>query len=59
MVSVDLITGTKEKCPCKLSQEQIEKSASILANILIDFVKNGGSVNDITPQNVFGGKHNE
>ena len=59
MVSVDLTTGTKEKSPCKLSQEQIEKSAVVLANILIDFVKTGGAVNGITPQNVFGGNHHE
>ena len=59
MVSVDLTTGAKEKCPCELSQEQIEKSANILANIFLDFVKSGKSVSEITPQNIFGGKHNE
>ena len=59
MVSVDLATGTKEKSPCKLSQEQIERSTSILTNIFIDFVNSGRNVSKITPQNVFGGKRNE
>ena len=31
----------------------------ILANVLIDFVKNGGSLKDLTPKNVFGRKGNE
>ena len=32
----------------------IDKSATILANLLLDFVKNGGNTADITPSNVFG-----
>jgi hypothetical protein len=56
---VDLASGAIDKTPCDLSQEQINKSASILANVLIDFVKNGGNLKDLTPKNVFGRKHNE
>ena len=53
------MSGATSKTPCDLSQEQINKSANILANILIDFVKNGGSIKALTPKNVFGRKHNE
>ena len=56
---MDLISGEVSKTPCDLSQEQINKSANILANVLIDFVKNGGSIKDLTPKNVLGRKGNE
>lgn len=56
---MDLTSGAIDKTPCDLSQEQINKSATILANVLIDYVKNGGSLKDFTPQNVFGRKGNE
>ena len=56
---MDLISGVIDKTPCDLSQEHINKSATILANVLIDFVKNGGSIKDLTPKNVFGMKGNE
>ncbi len=56
---MNLISGAIDKTPCDLSQEQINKSANILANVLIDFVKNGGSLKDLTPKNVFGRKYNE
>ena len=59
VVTVDLITGAISKMPCALSQEQINKSATILANVIIDFIRNGGNVKDVTPQNVFGRKHDE
>ena len=59
VVTVDLTSGATSKTPCDLSQEQINKSANILANVLIDFVKNGGSLKDLTPQHVFGRKGNE
>jgi hypothetical protein len=53
------MSGAISKTPCDLSQEQINKSANILANVLIDYVKNGGSLKDLTPQHVFGRKGNE
>ena len=37
---------------CELSQEQIEVSAKILGNILLDYVNNGGSVAELTPDKV-------
>ena len=43
-----------EQTECELSQEQIKVSAKILANILLDYVINGGSVAELTPEKLFG-----
>jgi hypothetical protein len=51
---VDLVTGTMAQTECELSQEQIEVSAKILANILLDYVNNGGSVAELIPEKLFG-----
>ena len=51
---MDLVTGTMEQTECELSQEQIEVSAKILANILLDYVNDGGSVAELTPEKLFG-----
>lgn len=58
---MDLTTGTMEQTECELSQEQIEVSAKILANILLDYVNNGGSVAELTPEKLIGkrGEENE
>lgn len=53
---MDLVTGTMEQTECELSQEQIEVSAKILANILLDYVNDGGSVAELTPEKLFGKK---
>lgn len=51
---MDLVTGTMAQTECELSQEQIEVSAKILGNILLDYVNNGGSVAELTPDKVLG-----
>lgn len=51
---MDLVTGTMAQTECELSQEQIEVSAKILANILLDYVNNGGSVAELAPDKVLG-----
>ncbi|MCI8733029.1 MAG: hypothetical protein HFE29_01685 [Clostridia bacterium] len=51
---MDLVTGTMAQTECELSQEQIEVSAKILANILLDYVNNGGSVAELIPEKLFG-----
>ena len=58
---MDLVTGTMEQTECELSQEQIELSARILANILLDYINDGGSVAELTPEKIFGkkGENNE
>ena len=43
-----------EQTECEFSQEQIEASAKILANILIDYVNGGGSIAELTPEKLFG-----
>ena len=58
---MDLATGTMEQTECELSQEQIEVSAKILSNILLDYVNNSGRVAELTPEKIFGkkGENNE
>ena len=51
---MDLATGTMEQTECELSQEQIEVSAKILANILLDYVNDGGSIAELAPEKLFG-----
>ena len=53
-VEVDLLTGQTEKGRLNLPKERLEASASILANRLLDFVKCGGSTEELTPEKVFG-----
>lgn len=43
-----------EQTECEISQEQIEASARILANILLDYVRNGGSIAELTPNKLSG-----
>ena len=54
-VEVNLSTGHKEKGRLNLPKERIKTSADILAGILLDFV-NGGNIDALTPENVFGKK---
>ena len=56
---MDLVTGTMEQTECELPQEQIEVSAKILANILLDYVNNGGSVTELMPEKLFGKRGGE
>lgn len=37
-----------EQTECEISQEQIEISAKILANMLLDYVNKGGSIAELT-----------
>ena len=58
-MSVDIATDITQTTNYEITQEQIETSATILANILLDYVKqNGTSI--LSPERVFGkGEHNE
>ena len=53
-VEVNLSTGHKEKGRLNLPKERLEASAKILANILLDYARNGGNMDDSTPDKVFG-----
>ena len=59
-VSVDLTTGMTQQTDYDIIQEQIETSATILANILLDYVKQHGTT-ILSPERVFGKgeQHNE
>lgn len=46
--------GQTEKGRLNLPKERLEASAKILANILLDYAKNGGNTDDLTPDKVFG-----
>ena len=37
-----------------LPDEKLKASAKILANILLDYMKSGGDMKDITPSKIFG-----
>lgn len=59
-VIVDLQTNNTTFGELNLPNETIDTCATILANLLLDYVKNGGSIEELTPSKVFGkGGHNE
>ena len=53
-VEVNLITGETVFGRLNLPKERIEASAKILADILLDYARKGGDMNDLTPEKVFG-----
>ena len=53
-MGVNLLTGEQVTGRFNLPEERIEASAKILANILLDYARNGGVLNDLTPEKVFG-----
>ena len=55
-VEVYLSTEHKEKGRLNPPKEIIQTSAKILADILLDYARNGGNMDDLTPENVFGKK---
>ncbi|MDY3845834.1 MAG: hypothetical protein SOZ62_02840 [Eubacteriales bacterium] len=54
IVEVNLLTRETEKGRLNLPKERLEASAKILANILLDYARNGGDMDDLTPDKVFG-----
>ncbi len=54
-----MTTGETKQSDYEITQEQIETSAQVLANILLDYVGNGGDI--LFPEEVFGkqGERNE
>lgn len=55
-VEIAFATGEIEKDRLDLPKERIKTSADILAGILLDFVNDGGNIDALTPENVFGKK---
>ncbi|MDE6597536.1 MAG: hypothetical protein K2K60_02740 [Clostridia bacterium] len=52
-ISVELSTGIAECGSLNFSDEVLDKSAQVLANILLDFVSNGGSTMSLMPSVVW------
>lgn len=53
-VEITFATGESEKGRLDLPKERIQTSAKILADILLDYARNGGNMDDLTPESVFG-----
>ena len=59
-VGVNLTTNQTTQGELNIPDDKLHASAKILANILLDFVRSGGSTTDLTPEKVFGkGGHDE
>lgn len=52
-VEIDLSTNEVATLPLKLDDETLTVSASVLANMLLDFVRDNNSYDNLTPKNVF------
>jgi hypothetical protein len=52
-VEIDLSTNEVETSPLELDDETLTASASVLANMLLDFVRDNNSYENLTPKNVF------
>ena len=52
-VDIDLLTHEKQESPLELDDDTLNISATVLANMLLDFVKANGSCNNLTLNNVF------
>ena len=52
-VEIDLFTNEVVTSPLELDDETLTASASVLANMLLDFVRDNNSYENLTPKNVF------
>ena len=52
-VEINLSTNEVATSPLELDDETLIASASVLANMLLDFVRDNGSYDNLTAQNVF------
>ena len=52
-VEIDLSTNEVATSPLELDDETLTTSASVLANMLLDFVRDNNSYENLTPKNVF------
>ena len=52
-VEIDLSTNEVATSPLELDDETLTSSASVLANMLLDFVRDNGPYDNLTPNNVF------
>ena len=52
-VEINLSTNEVATSPLELDDETLTASASVLANMLLDFVRVDSSYDNLTPKNVF------
>ena len=52
-VEIDLSTNEVASSPLELDDETLTASASVLANMLLDFARENNSYENLTPKNVF------
>ena len=52
-VEIDLSTNEVAISPLELDDETLTTSASVLANMLLDFARDNNSYENLTPKNVF------
>ena len=52
-MEIDLSTNEVATSPLELDDETLTASASMLANMLLDFVRDNNSYENLTPKNVF------
>ena len=52
-VDIELLTHEKQESPLELDDDTLNVSATVLANMLLDFVRDKGSYDSLTPKNVF------
>ena len=52
-VEINLSTNEVATSPLELDDETLAASASVLANMLLDFVRDNNSYENLTPKNVF------
>ena len=52
-VDIDLLTHEKQESPLELDDDTLNVRATVLANMLLDFVRDKGSYDSLTPNNVF------
>ena len=52
-VEIDLSTNEVATSPLELDDKTLSASASVLAKMMLDFVRDNGSCNNLTPKNVF------
>ena len=52
-VEIDLSTNEVATSPLELDDETLTASASVLANMLLDFARDNNSYENLTPKNVF------
>ena len=52
-VEINLSTNEVVTSPLELDDETLTANASVLANMLLDFVRDNNSYENLTPKNVF------